>query len=106
MPESEIVDKLPLHQSDRAESMSHKLRVDGLVGQPLEQFGVQRGLSGDYPQDYADAQTPYTPAWQEQYTGVGRNTVIQLAREFAGTAEKTYGANVATPNSRRGCRRA
>ena len=57
----------------------------------MAQFGVARGLAGDYPQDYSDAKTPYTPAWQEQYTGVGRNTVIQFAREFAGTAEKTNG---------------
>ncbi len=57
----------------------------------MAQFGVARGLAGDYPQDYSDADIPYTPAWQEQYTGVGRNTVIQFAREFAGTAEKTNG---------------
>src|SRR5579875_1990033 len=57
----------------------------------MAQFGVTRGLSGEYPQDYADAEVPYTPAWQEKYTGVGRNTVIQFAREFAGTAEKTQG---------------
>ena len=57
----------------------------------MAQFGVARGLGGDYAQDYSDANIPYTPAWQEQYTGVGRNTVIQFAREFAGTAEKTNG---------------
>lgn len=32
----QIFDKLPLHQSGRAELTPHKLRVDGLVGQPLE----------------------------------------------------------------------
>ena len=34
---------------------------------------------------------PYTPAWQEKFTGISRNTVIQFAREFATTAEKTGG---------------
>jgi len=57
----------------------------------MAQFGVSRGLSGEYPLDYSDATIPYTPAWQEQYTGVGRDTVLQFAREFAGTAEKTRG---------------
>lgn len=57
----------------------------------MAQFGVARGLAGDYPLDYSDAKRPFTPAWQEQYTGVGRNTVIQFAREFASTAEKTHG---------------
>ena len=57
----------------------------------MAQFGVARGLGGEYAQDYSDGNIPYTPAWQEQYTGVGRNTVIQFAREFAGTAEKTNG---------------
>ena len=57
----------------------------------MAQYGVRRGLSGDYPQGYEDAAAPYTPAWQEQYTGVGANTVVQFAREFATTAEKTHG---------------
>lgn len=57
----------------------------------MAQFGVARGLEGEYPADYFDAASPYTPAWQEQYTGIGCNTVVQFAREFAGTAEKTGG---------------
>ncbi len=36
------------------------------------QLGVRRGeLPGDWPADYDDPQ-PYTPAWQEAYTGVDR----------------------------------
>ncbi len=54
------------------------------------QFGVSRGLPGDYPQSYDD-KAPYTPAWQEKYTGIGRDTVTRLAREFAHTAEVTKG---------------
>ena len=57
----------------------------------MAQFGVPRGLAGDDPSSYDDEDRPYTPAWQEKYTGVGRNTVVQLAREFATTAEKTKG---------------
>ena len=57
----------------------------------LAEHGVSRGLPGEYPADYNDEESSYTPAWQEKFTGVSRNTVIQLAREFATTAEKTKG---------------
>lgn len=58
----------------------------------LAQFGVNRGFSGPgYPKDYDDATRPYTPAWQEQETGVDRNLAIRVAREWADTAEKTKG---------------
>jgi nitrate reductase / nitrite oxidoreductase, alpha subunit len=52
--------------------------------------GVNRGLPGDYPTDYNDPK-PYTPAWQESITTVPRQHVIQVAREFADTAERTQG---------------
>ncbi len=57
----------------------------------LAQFGVDRGLGGDYPAGYDDADKPYTPAWQEQETGVGRELVLRVAREWADTANKTKG---------------
>jgi len=56
----------------------------------LAQFGVNRGLPGDYPKSY-DEDNLFTPAWQEKYTGIGRETCIQLAREFASSAEHTKG---------------
>jgi len=57
----------------------------------MAQYGVGRGLEGDYPADYADATAAYTPAWQEAWTGVSAETVIKFAREWASTAEKTEG---------------
>ncbi len=57
----------------------------------MAQFGVGRGLSGDYPTNYDDDNLSYTPAWQEHYTGIDRQTVIQFAREWATTAVKTEG---------------
>ncbi|MCC7415562.1 MAG: nitrate reductase subunit alpha [Acidobacteria bacterium] len=57
----------------------------------MAHFGVARGLSGEYPADYADASQPFTPAWQERFTGIGQKTVVQFAREFARTAERTRG---------------
>lgn len=56
----------------------------------MAQFGVGRGLSGEYPESYDDVD-PFTPAWQEGYTGVDRDTVINFAREWSSTAEKTEG---------------
>jgi nitrate reductase alpha subunit len=59
----------------------------------MAQFGVGRGLPGDYPERYEEDR-PYTPAWQERYTHIGRETVIRLAREFAGNAEATRGRSM------------
>ena len=73
------------------ETSSGPVTVTTVYDLLMAQFGVARGLSGDYPHDYSDAERPYTPAWQEQYSGVGQSTVLQFAREFAGTAEKTNG---------------
>ncbi|MGE5571351.1 MAG: nitrate reductase subunit alpha [Rhodospirillales bacterium] len=57
----------------------------------MAQYGVPRGLTGDYPQDYNDENAPYTPAWSEKYTGMGRETLIRFAREWGNTARLTGG---------------
>jgi nitrate reductase alpha subunit len=57
----------------------------------MAQYGVPRGLSGDYPTSYDDAEAPYTPAWSEKYTGMSRKDLIQFAREWGSTAEHTGG---------------
>ncbi len=59
----------------------------------MAQFGIGRGLEGAYPTSYDD-DMPYTPAWQERHTGIGRDTVIRLAREFASNAEATEGKSM------------
>ena len=38
-----------------------------------------------------DKDAAYTPAWQEIFTGVASDTVLQFAREWANTAEATEG---------------
>ena len=60
----------------------------------LANYGVDRGLGGDFVAKSFDDNAPYTPAWQEQITGVDRNVVIQIAREFADTADKTKGRSM------------
>jgi len=57
------------------------------------QLGVGRGLDGEYPTSYDDVGA-YTPAWQEAYTGIDRETVIRFAREFAANAEATSGKSM------------
>ncbi|MCA9842514.1 MAG: nitrate reductase subunit alpha, partial [Cyanobacteria bacterium HKST-UBA03] len=57
----------------------------------MAQYGVGRGLEGNYPTGYDDENAPYTPAWSEKYTGLGRSDVIKFAREWAITAEHTNG---------------
>ncbi|UOF92067.1 nitrate reductase subunit alpha [Fodinisporobacter ferrooxydans] len=59
----------------------------------LANYGVGRGLPGEYPVDYQDAK-PFTPAWQEQHTGVNPNLVVQIAREFAQNAVDTKGRSM------------
>ena len=41
-----------------------------------------------------DDDTPYTPAWQEKITGVPRQQVITVARQFAENADKTHGKSM------------
>ncbi|HHK42273.1 MAG TPA: nitrate reductase subunit alpha, partial [Planctomycetaceae bacterium] len=57
----------------------------------MAQYGVARGLPGAYPDSYDDEEAPYTPAWSEKYTGIGRDVLIRFAREWATTAEHTGG---------------
>src|SRR3546814_12907506 len=54
----------------------------------IAKYGVDLGLGGDVAASYDD-DTPYTPAWQEQITGVSRKHAVAVARQFAANAEKT-----------------
>ncbi len=75
------------------EQNGQKLIVTTVYDLMLTQFGISRGLSGDYPTDYDDPK-PYTPAWQEHKTGVDRKLVAQIAREFAQNAIDTRGRSM------------
>jgi nitrate reductase alpha subunit len=55
------------------------------------QYGVSRGLAGDYPTSYDDEAMPYSPAWSEKYTGMSRQTLLRFAREWGNTAQATNG---------------
>src|SRR6056297_1883298 len=57
-------------------------------------YGLDRGLGGDWVSKDFDDDSPYTPAWAEKITGVEREKIIAVAREFAGNAEKTHGKSM------------
>jgi len=59
----------------------------------VSKHGISRGLKGDFPKDYDDPK-PYTPAWQEELTGVERKLAAQIAREFAQNAVDSKGRSM------------
>lgn len=60
----------------------------------IANYGIDRGLGGgNVAVDFND-DVPFTPAWQEKITGVPRDKVIRIAREFADTADKTKGKSM------------
>jgi len=73
------------------DTLDGKAMVTTVYDLIMAQHGVGRGLKGDYPQTYEEADQAYTPAWQEIFTGIGPKTVLQFAREWARTAEATKG---------------
>jgi len=60
----------------------------------LANYGVDRGFGGGNVATSYDENEPYTPAWAEKITGVPRDQVITVAREFALNAEKTHGRSM------------
>ncbi len=69
---------------------------EGLVATVFDlqaaQYGIDRGL-GSGAASYDD-NAAYTPAWAEQITGVPRQQIITVAREFAANADKTRGKSM------------
>ena len=57
-------------------------------------YGLDRGLGGEWAAKSFDEDIPYTPAWQEKITGVSPDQVIAVARGFADNAEKTRGKSM------------
>ncbi len=57
-------------------------------------YGLDRGLGGDWAAKSYDEDLPFTPAWAEKITGVPRDQIITVAREFALNAEKTEGRSM------------
>ncbi|WP_093072305.1 nitrate reductase subunit alpha [Salisediminibacterium halotolerans] len=59
----------------------------------MANYAIDRGIGGEAAANYDDLQ-PFTPAWQEKITGVEREKVIQIAKEFAQNAADTKGRSM------------
>ncbi|TRW96532.1 nitrate reductase subunit alpha [Paracoccus sp. M683] len=57
-------------------------------------YGLDRGLGGDWVASEYSEDVPGTPAWAEKITGVSADKIIHVAREFAQNAEKTQGRSM------------
>ncbi len=60
----------------------------------IANYGIDRGLGGDNVASDYNQDSAGTPAWQEKITGVSREKVIQVAREFADNADRTRGRSM------------
>jgi len=60
----------------------------------MANYGVDQGFGGEHLAASYDDVEPYTPAWAEKITGVPRDNIVTIAREFASNAEKTNGRSM------------
>ena len=86
-----LLKRVPVRQLDLKEGRTFVATVFDLL---CANYGLDRGLGGDFvARDFSDA-APYTPAWAEKITGVPADAIITAAREFAANAEATNGKSM------------
>ncbi len=76
------------------EGEKHEAMVATVFDLQVANYGIARGLPGELAATSFDDDTPYTPAWQECITGVPREQLITVARQFADNADKTHGKSM------------
>jgi nitrate reductase alpha subunit len=89
--QSVLVRKLPAKKVKLADGEALVATVYDLF---VANYGLDRGFGGDNVAKSYDQDEPYTPAWAEKITGVPRDQIITVAREFALNAEKTNGRSM------------
>ncbi|WP_296761929.1 nitrate reductase subunit alpha [Sediminimonas sp.] len=57
-------------------------------------YGLDRGLGGEWAAKSFDEDLPYTPKWAEKITGVPADNIVAVARAFARNAEQTDGKSM------------
>ena len=86
-----LLKRVPVRQLDLKEGRTFVATVFDLL---CANYGLDRGLGGDFvARDFGDS-APYTPAWAEKITGVPADAIITAAREFAANAEATNGKSM------------
>jgi nitrate reductase alpha subunit len=87
-----LLHKLPVKRLTLADGS--EALVTSVYDLTLANYGLDRGLGdANCAQNY-DEVNAYSPAWAEQITGVSRQNIIRIAREFAENAEKTRGRSM------------
>ena len=86
-----LVRKVPVKKLKTADGETLVATVFDLF---LANYGVDRGFGGGNVASSYDDDTPYTPAWAERITGIPRESIATVAREFARNAEKTNGKSM------------
>ncbi len=90
-----IIRKVPLRRIRLGKAGEERYALVATVFDlTVANYGVARGLPGEHAAESYDHDTPYTPAWQEKITGVPREQVITVARQFADNADKTRGKSM------------
>jgi nitrate reductase alpha subunit len=89
--DSVLLRRVPVKKVQLAEGEALVASVYDLF---LANYGVDRGFGGANVATSYDENEPYTPAWAEKITGVPRDQIITVAREFALNAEKTHGRSM------------
>ena len=104
--EDEIVEvEMPYFDDEKKETLERAVPIKKIQHEGKEIFvttvfdlmmahyGVNRNIGGETANSYED-ETAYTPAWQEKITGVKKESVIKIAREFAQNAIDTNGRSM------------
>jgi nitrate reductase alpha subunit len=90
-----LVRRVPVtHLELNGEGLQGRVAVATVFDLLAANYGIHRGLQGEEADGGYDADAPYTPAWQEPITGVSREQVIAVARQFADNADKTQGKSM------------
>ncbi|PTW62832.1 respiratory nitrate reductase alpha subunit apoprotein [Breoghania corrubedonensis] len=89
--ESVLVRKVPARKLKLADGETMVATVFDLF---VANYGLDRGLDDANSASAYDEDIPYTPAWAERITGVSRDHIVTVAREFASNAEKTNGRSM------------
>ena len=88
---SVLVRKVP---AKRVRTKDGEILVASVFDLFVANYGLDRGFGGEHVAKSYDENVPYTPAWAEKITGVPRDQIITVAREFALNAEKTKGRSM------------
>ena len=75
-------------------SNGEKVKIATVYDLMTSQYGVQRFEHELEATSYDDASSKYTPAWQEQITGIKKELVTKVAKEFAQNAIDTGGRSM------------